>query len=47
MKTNVENFADSGFAIMLMKTQPLIFVCHYVIENKGGYGNARFKFRGL
>jgi hypothetical protein len=45
MKKNVENFADSGLAIMLMKTQTLILFCHYIIENKGSYWSRDFNFR--
>ena len=33
MKTRVEKMSETGFAIMLMKTQALIFVCHYVYDN--------------
>jgi hypothetical protein len=47
MKTHTEDFADSGLAIMLMKTQQLISFCHYIIENKGSCGKACFHSMGL
>jgi hypothetical protein len=37
MKTHIEKMSETGFAIILMKTQLLILLCHYIIENKGGY----------
>jgi len=47
MKTHIEKLSETGFAIMCMKTQVLIFSCHYVIENKGCYGKACYYFRYL
>jgi hypothetical protein len=47
MKTHIEKMPEAGLAIMFMKTKTLIFVCHYVIENKGSYWKACFYFGGL
>jgi hypothetical protein len=44
MKTHIEKMSETGFAIMLMKTQVLIFVCHYVDDNKAGYRTACLHF---
>ena len=41
MKTHIENLSETGLAIMFMKTQALISLCHYITENKGSYGKAR------
>jgi hypothetical protein len=47
MKTHVEKMSEAGLAIMFLKTQALIFSCHYIIENKGGCRKARFDFTDL
>jgi len=47
MKTHVEKMSETGFAIMFMKTQALILVCHDVYDNKGSYKKAWFHFTAL
>jgi hypothetical protein len=47
MKTSIEDFADSGLAIMLMKTHSLISFCHYVDDNTSGYKKACSQFTSL
>ena len=44
MKTHVEKMSETGLAIMFMKTQALISVCHYVDDNQASYTKAGFHF---
>jgi hypothetical protein len=44
VKTHVEKMSETGLAIMFMKTQALISVCHYVNDNQASYTKAGFHF---